>query len=195
MRFVLLFTVLLGLVGASFAQAEKFDIVTFTAPKGWTKEVNTSAVQFGKDDGKGSIALIMLLRHVPAGADPKENFSLAWKEIVEKLVTAGAPQFAPEEKANGWTITSGSAPYEADGKKGAVMLVSASGGAKTVNAVILANSNAFQGEIAAFIGSIKLPPIAVSPGSKSPAVSRHGSRRAASVRMEQFSKPQTTGHR
>lgn len=145
---------------ASFGQ-DRFDIVTFTSPKGWQKEVSSNAVQFGKEDAQGSVAIIMLFKALPTNADPNTNFKAAWKEIIQGMVTAGDPQQQPEANENGWTINSGLAPYESDGKKGVAMLVTASGGGKMVNTLILVNSDAFQDEITKFVDSIKLPPIAV----------------------------------
>lgn len=154
---------------------DRFDIVTFTAPKGWQKEVSANAVQFGKEDAQGSVAIIMLFKALPTNADPNTNFKAAWKEIIQGMVTAGEPQLQPEAMENGWTINSGLAPYESDGKKGVAMLVTASGGGKMVNTLILVNSDAFQAEITKFVDSLKLPPVSVQqPPADTPAKAATG---------------------
>jgi hypothetical protein len=132
-------------------------VVTYAAPKGWQREANTNSIQFGKEDAKGSIALITLFKQIPAGPDPKENFAAAWKEIVQGMVPAGEPQMEPASNENGWILESGTSPYEADGRKGVVMLVTATGSGKMVNLLILANSDEFQNEVVAFVASIRLP--------------------------------------
>ncbi|MEQ1763107.1 MAG: hypothetical protein ABL984_08185 [Pyrinomonadaceae bacterium] len=150
----------------SFGQAEKFDIISFTAPNGWQKEAGKDTVQLGKEDpSTGGMIMVTMFKPLPGGADPKENFGAAWKGIVRALVKAGSPQMQPSAIENGWTVESGIANYESDGKKGAVLLVTASGGGKMINVLTLTNTEQFQGEYLAFLNSIKLPPVAAQTAS------------------------------
>ena len=140
---------------------EKFDIVSFKTPAGWQKEVKTSAVQFGTEDAsKGSFALMMLFKSLPAGEDSKKNFQASWDSIVkEQFEKVNSPESSTSPVENGWTIETGMSPYEQEGKKGLAMLVSATGGGKVVNLLILTNSDTYQTEIMSFIESIVLPKV------------------------------------
>lgn len=140
---------------------EKFDIVTFTAPKNWQKEIKPNAVQFTtQNEADGTFAVMLLLKAIPAGDNSKKNFNLSWESIVkERFEKVNSPAMASTASENGWTIESGMSPYEQDGTKGAAMLVSASGGGKVVNLLILTNSQNYQSQITVFIGSIILPKI------------------------------------
>ena len=141
-------------------QVESFDILKFTTPKGWQKEAGKDALQLGIEDANGGLCLLTIYKSVPATADPKENFSLAWDSLVKGLVTVKAsPQMQPRSSENGWTTESGFAQYESDGKKGVVLLVTASGGGKMINLVGLMNTDAYQQEIPVFLDSIVLPKI------------------------------------
>ena len=158
--FLVLF-VLFFLVAGGFAQTpERFDILSFKAPKGWQKEVGKDAVQFASEDSKGGVCLITLFKSVPGSEDPKANFEAAWESIVKSVVTvSGRPSMNGTVVENGWTAESGISPYESDGKKGAVLLVTMTGNTKMVNVMILTNSADFQPAIDEFLASIELPKV------------------------------------
>jgi len=147
-------------------QSENFDILKFSLPKGWQTEVDKDSFQLGKEDANGGV-LLTIFKSVPATENSKENFSLAWESLVKPMVTVKtAPQMQPSNSENGWTTESGFARYESDGKKGMVLLVTASGGGKMINLVGLMNTDAYQQEIGAFMNSIVLPkvqPVKASP--------------------------------
>lgn len=144
----------------SFAQ-EKFDIITFKTPKGWQKEAKSSAIQFAIEDAsKRTFCLMMLFKSVPAGEDSKKNFQISWQAIVkDMLAKAAEPQLQPTATENGWNVESGTAQYENNGTRGVAMLVSATGGGKIINLLILTNTDAYQTEVMRFIESLVLPKV------------------------------------
>ena len=149
---------------AAFAQKETFDITTYTAPKGWKKTAAASAIQFSKEDAtKGTYCMITLYKAIPGTANPKENFDLAWASVVKEMVTVStAPEMQPVATENGWETQSGYAPFESDGNKGIVVLVTASGLEKMVNLVILTNTDVYEKEMAAFLESVSIKKIATA---------------------------------
>ena len=157
---VLVFCSLFFSVGAG-AQTEKFDIISFKTPTGWQKEAGKSAVQLGVDDSAtGGMCLVTMFKPLPGSSDSKANFDAAWEAIVEKTVTvSGKPQMQSPVNENGWTAQSGAAAYEADGKKGVVLLVTMSGGNKMVNILVLTNTEQFQAAIGDFLESVDLPKV------------------------------------
>ena len=147
-------------VGVS-AQTEKFDIISFKTPKGWQKEASKNAVQLGVgDSATGGTCLITMFKPLPASSDSKVNFQSAWETIVKETVSvSGNPQMQSPISKNGWTAQSGLAQYEADGKKGVVLLVTSSGQNKMVNILVLTNTDQFQQAIGDFLGSVDLPKV------------------------------------
>lgn len=141
-----------------FAQEiEKLGIISYTPPKGWQKEVQSRAVQFGTQNSDGGICLITMFKPLPGSNDPKTNFDSAWEAIVKETISdVGAPQMQTATSENGWTAESGFANYESDGRKGVAMLITMSGDDKMVNIFILTNSDAFQQNIQQFLASIDL---------------------------------------
>jgi hypothetical protein len=55
-----------------FAQKETFDLVTYTSPKAWKKQLAESAIQFSIEDAtKGTYCLITLYKAVPGRPSSK----------------------------------------------------------------------------------------------------------------------------
>jgi hypothetical protein len=158
MKKTILLCALCSLLVNSFAQKETFDLTTYTAPKGWKKQLAESAVQFSKEDAaKGTYCLITLYKSVPGTANSKENFDLAWASVVKEMVTvSAAPEMQPAASENGWEAQSGYAPFESDGNKGIVVLVTSSGFEKMVSVIILTNTDVYEKDMTAFLESVSL---------------------------------------
>ena len=145
-----------------FAQ-EKFDIVTFSTPKDWQKLEKPNAVQFVRQVGeKDTFATMMLFMALPSGNDSKANFNASWETLVKETFNAGAPQMQPMATENGWIIETGLSQIENNGGKAMAMLVSATGGGKVVNLVVITDTDKFNAEIAGFLESLVLPKITTS---------------------------------
>jgi hypothetical protein len=163
---ILLWFGILGTPG--FAQkSERFDLISFKPPTGWQKEFQANAVQLGAEDANGGVCLITIFKSIPASADSKANFDAAWKTIVDGIVTAGKPKMNPSGAENGWKVESGVAEYQVDGKKGIVLLLTASGSEKMVNILIFTTTNSFEANIADFLASLNLTPIEAKSEPKS----------------------------
>ena len=177
-RVTLLTIFVISLVLSSFGQSsESFDISTFTAPKGWTRQAGQDAIQFSTEDkSSGAFCLLTLFKAVPGVGGSKENFDAAWQTVVKEAVNvASAPQMQPVVNNDGWEVASGIAPFEKDGLKGAAMLVTASGYGKMVNFLILTNSEAFEKDITAFLTSVSFKKLE-APRQPQPApVNQNGS--------------------
>lgn len=158
----------------SFPQApEAFDISTFRAPKGWTKQAGQDSIQFSTAD-KDDYCLVALYRSLPGIGTPKENFDAAWETIVKEAVTvSSAPQMFPSDPKGEWLLAGGFAPFEKNGEKGVAVLYTATGYGKMVNALVLTNTQAYEPTITAFLESIsfKKPEVA----APQPQVSTSGS--------------------
>ena len=151
-------------VAITIAQTETFDLSTYTPPKTWKKQPAESAVQFTKEDAaKGTYCIITLYKAVPGTANSKENFDLAWATLVKEMVTVSvAPEMQPSASENGWEAQSGYAPFESDGNKGVVVLVTSSGFGKMVNIVILTNTDVYEKNMTDFLESVSLKKIETS---------------------------------
>ena len=149
-------------VGSPAQVPETFDIATFQPPNGWKKQPGQNSIQFStSDEARGTYCLITLFRSIPGIGSSKENFSAAWQTIVKESVNVtAAPQMQPSGNPADWTIEMGSAPFEKDGSKGVVVLVTASGSSKMMNAMILTNSMDYEPTITSFLESFSFKKLA-----------------------------------
>jgi len=164
MKKIFLVCIFCASLTTAFAQKETFDLTTFSPPKAWAKQLAENAVQYSTEDAaKGTYCLITLYKAVPGTASSKENFDLAWTSLVKEMVTVSSePGMQPPATENGWETQSGLAPFESDGNKGAVLLVTATAADKMVNLIILTNTDAYEPVITKFLESIDLKKQAVS---------------------------------
>ena len=154
-----------------FAQtSETFDVSTFRPPKGWAKQAGPDGIQFSISD-KESFCLITLFKSLPGLGDSNKNFDAAWETIVKETVTPlAAPQMIPADKKGEWLVAGGFAPFEKDGAKGVAILYTATGHGHMVNALILTNTQAYEADLTAFLGSIsfKKPAVTGAPTITAP---------------------------
>lgn len=147
----------------AFAQKETYDYATYTIPQGWKKAKTENAMQFTKEDATtGNYCAITLFKALPATANAKENFNLAWTSVVKQMVTVSTePEMQTGETENDWQTLSGYAPFEKDENKGVVILVTATSANKMINMMVLTNTDVYEKDMTAFIESISLQKLAV----------------------------------
>lgn len=152
-------------VSAVFSQTAKFDIMTYTAPAGWTVEKDAGSLRFTKTSGS-NYCVISLMRSVDGVGGSAENFDLLWKQMAADGLNAADVQRGKGADKGGWQAELGIAPFEKDGIKGAAFLTTFTGNGKVIALLVITNSDSFQPEIEAFVNNVKLPPIATQ---KAPA--------------------------
>lgn len=159
MKNLCLFSIALILLSSANLLAQKgetFDIISYTSPKGWQKEVSQNAVQLGGENSVGGSCLITIFKSVPGSDDPKVNFDAAWQTIVKDNLTLKSDlEMQPNSNENGWIAEYGVAQYESDGKVGVVLLATITGNSKMFNILILTNTDAFEKEMTDFLDSVK----------------------------------------
>lgn len=139
-----------------FSQTGNFDIITYNTPTGWKKESTDNAIQFTKqDEAKGIYCMITVLRSVPGSVNSKNNFDAAWETVVKEMVTVtAAPTMEAPSTDEGWEVQTGYASFENNGTKGIAILITSTGHQKMLNILILTNTDVYEKEMTAFLGSI-----------------------------------------
>lgn len=157
----LLFSVLLVIsVHSVFAQKETFDVVSYKPIAGWKKERTDKVVSFSKtDEAKGTFCIISIYPSIDGDADSKTNFDHSWQKIVQESLGAGDAKMEAVSTENGWELQTGSAQFNKGGLEGTAMLITASSQNKTVNLLVLLNSDAYNTQLNGFINSIDLKKI------------------------------------
>ena len=145
----------------SFAQKEIYDVVSYTVPNGWKKEVKENGVQLYTGDEKtGEYSVALIIHSTESGASAGENFSSMWEKLVKGTVTVSTePTMAEPLKDKGWDIISGQAHYTDGANNGVVMLVTATGNGKLATVVLMTNTDKYQQELQSFLHAMELSPI------------------------------------
>ncbi|HPG10975.1 MAG TPA: hypothetical protein PLU37_05550 [Chitinophagaceae bacterium] len=150
-----------------FTQKEIFDITTYTAPKGWKKQISegNSGVQYSvQDDAKGTFCLMTLFKAIPGTDNSKTNFEASWDELVKGIFSVSTPpEMQPVAEEDGWEVQSGYAPFESSGLTGVALLTSISGYGKIVNILILTNTDVYEQAMTLFLESVSFKKPATKP--------------------------------
>ena len=124
MKTLLIFISFLGFLSCN-AQGQQFDIVNYTEPFGWQKSEKPETVSFSKETDKG-FCIMTIYKSIDGSPDAKKNFDVSWESLVQNIIGAGKPTMQPATTDNGWQTLLGSSPFEKDGLKGAVILITSS---------------------------------------------------------------------
>jgi|JI9StandDraft_1071089.scaffolds.fasta_scaffold22824_1 hypothetical protein len=139
-----------------FGQTETFDIVTYKAPKGWTKETKNNLVVFSKIDGS-SWSQIMVYKNTISKGSIQKDFDSEWQELVVKNYAGiSKPETEKPETAEGWTVMSGSGLWKYNDANVATILTTYSGFNACVSIVCNATATPYLEIYNDFIGSVKL---------------------------------------
>lgn len=158
MKKVISFCFLTVLTLTSFAQKETFDLVTYTPPSGWTKNVTddiTSYTLINKTDN--SWCVINIMKSTDSKGSIEKDFESEWQGlVVRNYKPADAPQAGEPQEADGWKIKAGGGKFIFNKSDAIVILTTATGFNKCVSIVATTNNETYIKDIDAFLTSIDL---------------------------------------
>ena len=119
----------------SFSQTETFDIVSYTPPKDWKKEIKPGVINYLKiNEATGAFCVIAMYASSASTGDAEKDFKNDWKELVETPYKAEPnPQTETQTTGDGWKVVTGAAAVKLDGFDIYILLTVASGFGKTVS--------------------------------------------------------------
>lgn len=148
--------ILLLLFTSCTAQQQRFDVLSYTLPKGWTSDQKAETITFTKDGGTKGFCIITFYKSVNAGTDTKQNFDLSWESLVKNNISVNAPTMQPVVTENGWETQVGSSAFEREGISGTSILMSSTSSGKLVNMLILLNGKEYISEMQRFLESVSM---------------------------------------
>jgi len=151
-----------------FSQTEKFDIIQFTPPKGWTRTPRDRALVFtDANKSTGALCILTVYGSNPSSDSPGKDFSDQWNELVVKKFKAQPdPKTESKDSGDGWQATVGGSQVESDGAKLIAILAVYSGFGKTVSMLAIFNDQSYLPQIDAFRQGIKLDKTAENTAGK-----------------------------
>jgi hypothetical protein len=167
MKKLLLFSLLIIFAGEAFAQKQTFDLITFTPPQGWTKNLEETVLSYTITDNKSNTwCRILIIKSTISKGTIEADFESEWQKLIIK-------NYNPKEKradtevqvSEGWKIKAGSSKFTFDKSESMAMLTTASGYNRCVSIVAVTNNQNYLKDVEALIASVELikPEIASSP--------------------------------
>lgn len=142
----------------SFAQKETFDLVTYTPPKGWKKQIKETLINYSIVDNKDKAwCQIGIIRSTVSKGSIESDFESEWNELAAKQYAATeTPQTTGVQEADGWQMKTGTGKFLFNKKDAAVMLTTFSGYGVCISILATTGNQRYLKNIEAMIGSIKL---------------------------------------
>lgn len=173
-RIILFATVVLAFTAC--AQADEFDLLSFTPPKEWKKETKSSVVIYTvTDEQHGTFCQVALYASRNGSGGASADFSEEWRGLVEKIFNVQAPvQIDEMDWSVGWKLRSGSAPVASESYKFTATLYVYSGQQKVFSVMVNRSSTSWDEQVKDFFSSLKLKESAdkartpSKPGSQTP---------------------------
>jgi hypothetical protein len=166
---------LCGTVAPAKAQSETLDLVTFTPPKGWTREALKNVVGFTQiDNEKKTWCRIMVYRSTASKGSLAADFESEWQGLAVKPYKAKAgPEKTAPQKHGDWEVQTGKGTFPFSGEEAIAQLFTASAGGRCVSVLALSTSTSYLPTIRAFLATLALRKPELTPPTgeaKPPAV-------------------------
>jgi len=154
----------------SMSQTETFDMVTYTPPKNWKKDIKQDVVSYTNvNAATGGYCLIGIYAGTKSTGDAQKDFIKEWNDLAVTPYKAD-PNAKPETAttAEGWKQLSAASKIKQDNADAFVILSVYSGFGKTTSVLVNLNDQSYLPLIDSLLANIKLDKtakIAVPPPS------------------------------
>lgn len=170
-----------------FSQAETFDIITYTPPKDWKKEVRQGVINYSDLNTKtGTFCVIAMYASTTSSGDPQKDFTKDWKDLVATPFGVNPnPKTDIQPTPDGWQLVTGAAPVKMNGIDCYIILNVISGFGKTVSVRSSFNDQSYTARLDQLFATMELDKgkiIPVTNTSKDPATQpKHGAGKFGSL--------------
>ena len=140
-----------------FAQKENFDIIAYTPPAGWKKEVTENIISYTSINNKNKTwCRIGIIKSTISKGNIEADFESEWQNlIVKNYKPADAPQLKEVHETDGWKIKGGSAKFTFNNTDATAFLTTISGFDRCASIVGTTNSQEYLKDIDALMTSVE----------------------------------------
>lgn len=173
-RFMKYYTLMLLtlLAYTGLAQEQKYDLLTFTPPTGWTKTTMENVIGFSvSDNKKNTWAQISIVKSTASKGSIDNDFISEWKELaVKPYKVSDQPVSIDKQVFNGWKVWTGLGKFDFNGQTVNLLLTTFSDGQRCVSFILMSNTTQYGIVLDEFVGSVKIPPVNVQDDISTPVV-------------------------
>ncbi|MEI6667093.1 MAG: lipocalin family protein [Acidobacteriota bacterium] len=152
------------------AQKSTYDLVTFTPPSGWQKDVKDNSTLYTAVDQKSrNWCRIGIVKSTISKGTIERDFASEWQELMVRNYKISevpqAPKTGGVRAADGWAMKAGGGTFTFENGSARAMLTTMSGFGRCVSIVVTTNSDMYARDIEAFLSSVELnkPDMAARP--------------------------------
>jgi hypothetical protein len=158
MKFKILLFAICAIAGKAYAQKESFDLVSFTPPKEWKKEIQENFISYTiTNKVKNTWCRIAVIKSTISKGNIELDFASEWQElVVVPYKTNGAPTTNDVQEKQGWKIKAGAGKFVFGNSDALAMLTTISGYSRCVSIVTITNDQGYLKNIGTFISSVDL---------------------------------------
>lgn len=163
--------ILLNLLAyAALAQEQSYDLLTFTAPRGWNKTSLENAIGFSTTDNtKQTWAQISIVKSTASKGSIENDFQSEWNELaVKPYKVSDEPISIDKQIFNGWKFWTGLGKFVFNNQTVNLLLNTFSNGERCISFILMSNTTHHGQTLDEFVGSIKINPVSLEPIPTSP---------------------------
>jgi hypothetical protein len=113
---------------SSMAQNETFDLMTFTPPSGWSKNLNSDVLMYAAPQNDSIYCLISIYKSTEGTGNISDDFLNSWNALAAtRLNITEKPQSEKSPASDGWENQTGSASFSLHGSLSVAILTTISG--------------------------------------------------------------------
>jgi hypothetical protein len=140
-----------------FAQKETFDIITYTPPAGWKKDVTENIINYIiTNKMNNSWCQIGIIKSTISKGNIEKDFESEWQDLVVKnFKPTDAPKLNEVHVTDGWKIKEGVVKFKFNNADALAMLTTISGFDRCASIVVTTNSQDYLKDIDALLTSVE----------------------------------------
>lgn len=140
-----------------FSQKETFDIITYTPPAGWKKEVTENIISYTSINNKNKTwCRVGIVKSTISKGNIEADFESEWQGLVIKnYKPADAPHLNEVYETGGWKIKKGNAKFTFNSADALATLTTISGFDRCASIVATTNSQEYLKDIDALLASVE----------------------------------------
>jgi hypothetical protein len=140
------------------AQKENFDLITYSPPAGWKKDVTENIINYIiTNKMNNSWCQIGIIKSTISKGNIESDFESEWQDLVVKnFKPTDAPKLNEVHVTDGWKIKEGVVKFKFNNADAMAMLTTISGFDRCASIVVTTNSQEYLKEIDALLTSVEL---------------------------------------
>jgi hypothetical protein len=140
-----------------YSQTETFDIITYSPPKDWKKDVKEAVVSYTNVNTTGGFCILTIYVSSASAGTPEKDFKKEWNDrVVTPFKAETNPKTETTISPDGWTAVAGASAIKEDNIDAYILLTVFSGFGKSSTIMATFNDQSYIAQIDSLLGNLSL---------------------------------------